>query len=106
MPSRHIDLFVLAVHEAAANAVRHGGGTGQLLLGLQAGQLLAEIIDRGPGIPEGRRAIPATPGTSVHDGRGLWLITQVSTDLQIDTGDTGTRLLLRYSLDSPGPGSR
>ncbi|MEU4620655.1 ATP-binding protein [Actinoplanes sp. NPDC023801] len=102
VPEVHRGPLVLAVHEAAANAVRHGGGSGQLLLWLQAGNLYAEISDHGPGIPEGPRLLAATPGNGIHERRGLWMINQISADLNIDTGATGTRLLLRYPIDSPG----
>jgi anti-sigma regulatory factor (Ser/Thr protein kinase) len=97
---------VLAVHEAAANAVNHAGGTGQILLWLHTGDLYAEISDSGAGIPERHRSATATPGRGVEDGRGLWLIRQLCAGLDIDTGDTGTRLLLRYGCDGsavPGP---
>jgi anti-sigma regulatory factor (Ser/Thr protein kinase)/GAF domain-containing protein len=97
--------FVLAVHEAAANAVRHGGGGGQLLLWKQAGDLSAEISDHGPGIPDGHPLFASDPGTSLTRGRGLWLINRVCAGLDVDTGDTGTRLTLRYPLDSPVAGS-
>lgn len=100
MPESRIRALVLGVHEAAANAVSHGGGNGQLLLWLQGGAVYAEISDRGPGIPEGRRAEPAEPGTGAFETRGLWLINQVSADVQIDTSPAGTRLLLRHPLDS------
>jgi anti-sigma regulatory factor (Ser/Thr protein kinase)/GAF domain-containing protein len=94
--------FVLAVHEGAANAVRHGGGTGQLLLWLQAGNLYAEISDHGLGIPDGQGTTPTEPAAGLYDGRGLWLIRQICTSLDIDTGNTGTRLMLRYPLDGSG----
>lgn len=93
--------FVFAVHEAAANAIRHGGGGGQLLLWKQGGDLIAEISDHGPGIPDGDRVIPSDPGASSHHGRGLWLINRVCSGLDIDTGPAGTRLTLHYPLDAP-----
>ena len=76
--------------------MRHGGGTGRLLLWLEAGSLHAEISDQGPGIPDQHRVLAATPGTGVHESRGLWLIKRVSATLAIDTGASGTRLLLSY----------
>jgi anti-sigma regulatory factor (Ser/Thr protein kinase) len=103
LSEQQVSQFVLAVHEAAANAIRHGGGTGQYLLWMQGAVLTAEISDHGSGIAGDPRAIPP-PGTSSRDGRGLWLISQVCADVDIDTGDTGTRLTLRYPLDSPTAG--
>lgn len=92
--------LVLAVHEAASNAIRHGGGAGQLLLWLQGGDLGAEIGDRGHGIPADRMTIPARVGDTLHGGRGLWLINKVCVAVEIETGSTGTHLLLRYPRDS------
>jgi hypothetical protein len=57
--------FVLAAHEAVVNAVRHGGGHGQLLLWKQHGALVAEISDQGPGCrpsPASRPAAAAACG--------------------------------------------
>jgi anti-sigma regulatory factor (Ser/Thr protein kinase) len=92
--------FVLAVHEASANAVRHGGGNGQLLLWKRGDDLTAEVSDSGAGIPNGR-GMPLDPGSGSRHGRGLWLIRRVCAGLDIDSGETGTRLTLRYPLDSP-----
>jgi anti-sigma regulatory factor (Ser/Thr protein kinase) len=39
---------VLAVHELAANAVRHGGGTGRLRMLVSAGRLRCQVSDDGP----------------------------------------------------------
>ena len=104
LSSQQVWQFVLAMHEAAANAVRHGGGSGQLLLWKQDGELIAEISDYGPGMPDGHRIIPSDPGASLQNGRGLWLINQVCAGLDIETGQTGTRLTLRYPIDSPVAG--
>ncbi|GAA2646002.1 ATP-binding protein [Paractinoplanes durhamensis] len=102
LPEAQTWQFVLAVHEAAANAVRHGGGGGQVLLWMQRGTLSAEISDEGPGILGGRAAVPTTdPGTVVRSGRGLWLINRVCRELDIQTGTSGTRLTMHYPLDSP-----
>lgn len=106
---RQVAEFLLAVHEAAGNAVRHGGGAGQLLLWLAGGDLFAEISDNGPGMGDGDPADPAVaagadrrPGDSMRPGHGLELIRRICADVKIDTGPGGTRVLLRYPLDSPG----
>jgi anti-sigma regulatory factor (Ser/Thr protein kinase) len=85
--------FVLAVHEAAVNAVRHGGGQGRLVLWKQHGALVAEISDQGSGI----QSVPAASG----GGRGLWLIKRICPGLDVETGPSGTRLTLPYPIDSP-----
>ncbi|MEV4640121.1 ATP-binding protein [Actinoplanes sp. NPDC049548] len=99
----HADRLVLAVHEAASNAVRHGGGHGQLLLWRRDGRLWCEISDHGPGIPPTPAANEHTAGAEHPRWGGLQLIRSACTSLDITTDTTGTRLLLSYRL---GPRSR
>jgi anti-sigma regulatory factor (Ser/Thr protein kinase) len=89
--------FVLAVYEAAVNAVHHGGGHGQLLLWRHADTLWCDITDHGPGIRPARRA-PVRPNPDRIQGRGLWLIRQLCTGVDITTDTTGTTVLLRYAV--------
>ena len=97
--------LVLAVHEAATNAIRHGGGSGRLWLWSHAGSLWCEISDDGPGLPADI-TVPAVAPDNLGDGSGLWLINQVVDDLAVTTTPPGgTRLLLRSQLP-PEPGQR
>jgi anti-sigma regulatory factor (Ser/Thr protein kinase) len=90
--------FVLAVHEAMTNVVRHGGGQGQLVLWWHAEHLWCEITDHGPGIPD--TCLPARlPGPDALGRRGLWLIKRACTSCKVTTDATGTRLLLGYRLN-------
>ncbi|MEV6602483.1 ATP-binding protein [Actinoplanes sp. NPDC051346] len=98
--------FVLAIHEAATNAVRHGGGGGRLWLWSHAGSLGCEISDDGPGMPADV-TVPVVVPNDIGSGSGLWLIDQVADDLAITTTATGgARLLLRYRLPAPVPRER
>lgn len=94
--------FVLAVHEAATNVVRHGGGHGQLLLWRRGDHLWCEVTDHGPGIPANVLPI-RQPGTEEPDHRGLWIIRRICTSSKLTTDATGTRLLLSYRLHPPPP---
>ncbi|MEV6598886.1 ATP-binding protein [Actinoplanes sp. NPDC051346] len=92
--------WVLAVHEAMTNAVWHGGGQGQLLMWRRDGRLWCEISDHGPGI--GHTTEPGCrpdPRSRQPERRGLWLIEQACTSLDITTDTTGSRLLLSHRLD-------
>lgn len=87
--------FVLAVHEAMVNAVRHAGGRGQLLLWHRDDQLWCEISDHGPGIPAEHTYL-ADAGSI-----GLQMIRRACTSLEITTDSSGTRLLLGHRLNPP-----
>lgn len=86
-PSRAADL-VLAVNEAAANSIVHGGGHGVLRAWSEDGSLVCEVRDRGriadPLI--GRRR----PGLERTAGRGVWLAHQVCDLVQVRSGADGT----------------
>ncbi|MGW7097845.1 anti-sigma factor RsbA family regulatory protein [Streptomyces sp. NPDC054838] len=97
-PARRGD-FVLAVSEAAANSVAHGGGKGTLRLWHgAAGGVVAEIRDGGrlSNALAGRRR-PSL--TSDNGGRGLWMIHQLCDLVEIRALETG--LTLRLHVDGP-----
>jgi anti-sigma regulatory factor (Ser/Thr protein kinase) len=95
LPGWRVQDTVRAVHELAANSVRHGGGHGVLRIWRTEGALVCEMRDRGHIADPlaGRRRPPADAAS----GRGLWLATQVSDLLQIRTGPDGSvlRLVMR-----------
>jgi anti-sigma regulatory factor (Ser/Thr protein kinase) len=98
------DRFLLAIHEAAANAEEHGGG-GRLWLWRHHGDLWCEVSDDGPGLPAGYTIRTESPGPDSLDRTGLWLIRHVCPDLELTTGEQGTRLLLRQPLPDQSTGS-
>jgi anti-sigma regulatory factor (Ser/Thr protein kinase) len=95
LPGWRVQDAVRAVHELAANSVRHGGGHGVLRIWRTEDALVCEMRDRGHiADPLAGRRRPAGDAVS---GRGLWLATQVSDLLQIRTGPDGSvlRLIMR-----------
>ena len=84
------DDFVTAVNEVMTNAVRHGGGGGELRLWGED-VLVCEISDRGRGFPAAayldRRERPVATPTG---GMGLWIAQQISDSLTIESGPGGT----------------
>ncbi|MFD7614969.1 ATP-binding protein [Streptomyces sp. NPDC059828] len=82
--------FVLAMHEVACNAVRHGGGSGSLKLYLGPGTLRCQVTDEGPGFDED--VIPCVPPAleTSESGRGLWLVRHVTDHMRIVKGPVGT----------------
>ncbi|MGW5398303.1 anti-sigma factor RsbA family regulatory protein [Streptomyces sp. NPDC003952] len=93
--------LVLAVSEAAANSLSHGGGKGTLRLwttgGARAG-VVAEIRDGGRLTdPLAGRRRPSL--ASAHGGRGLWMIHQLCDLVEVRATDTG--LVLRLHMATP-----
>jgi anti-sigma regulatory factor (Ser/Thr protein kinase) len=88
--------LVLAVHEAAANSLRHADGTGVLHTWRAAGEIICDIGDSGTVTDPlaGRRR-------SVADarGHGLWVANQVCDLVQVRSrpGRTTVRLHMRAS---------
>ncbi|MEV6721819.1 sensor histidine kinase [Streptomyces xanthochromogenes] len=89
--------FVIAVNEAAANSVAHGGGSGSLRLWTgDCGTAVAEIRDGGRltnPLAGRRRPSPA----SSDGGRGLWMIHQLCDLVEVRAHDTGLTLRLHIS---------
>jgi serine/threonine-protein kinase RsbW len=91
--------LVLAVNEAATNAVKHAGGGGELeVIQDDDRALIAVITDRGPGLP--CPPAPTRPDVESPGGRGLWLIQQVCDRVEVQSGRTGTRVRLEMDLHS------
>jgi anti-sigma regulatory factor (Ser/Thr protein kinase) len=72
--------IILAVHELAANAVRHGAGAGRLLMRFATGALRCEISETGPG-PD---------GAPRRRGHGLWIVQEVADQVDVASGPTGS----------------
>lgn len=91
--------FTLAVNEAVANAIGHGGGRGELAV-IQDGQrrLIAEVVDDGPGMSEAAVALPPPQAVS---GRGLWLIGELADHVEVCSDPRGTTVRLDMSLQAP-----
>lgn len=87
--------LVLAVHEVAANSVRHGGGNGRLHCWRDGDAFVCEVHDRGmlPRPLLGRE----TPPVDGEVGRGLWLANQLCDLVQLRTSVDGTVVRLRLA---------
>jgi anti-sigma regulatory factor (Ser/Thr protein kinase) len=95
---------VLAVHELAANAIRHGAGAGRLRI-WQLARVLRCQVDDGDPFPSGGMAGgtdvpgqgPDKPWLSLP-GHGLWVVRQVADQMRIVTGPRGTRATIVFDL--------
>jgi anti-sigma regulatory factor (Ser/Thr protein kinase) len=91
---------VLAVDEAAANAVRHAygpdeSGVVELTLWTEPGTLSIEVVDHGSWRP------PADEPT--EGGRGIPLMSTMSESVLIHYDDRGSRVLLRHRIPTAAP---
>lgn len=92
---------VLAVDEAAANAVRHAygpeeSGVVELTLWTEGGTLSIEVVDHG----QWRRPDPDPDPAS--GGRGIALMNVMSESVLIHYDDRGSRVLLRHRIPVEG----
>jgi anti-sigma regulatory factor (Ser/Thr protein kinase) len=80
--------LVLATNELASNSVRHGGGSGTLLLWQEEDTLLVEVRDRG----RIREALVGRirPAAARPMGRGLWLANHLCDLVQIRSASKGS----------------
>jgi len=108
--SRAVDV-VLAVHELAANCVRHGAGTGRLRIWKLTGALCCQVDDGDPpasGDPAGRISTAAgqTGGSTLTSasswpsvpGHGLWVVRQVADHTHVVPGPGGGAVRLAFDL--------
>jgi anti-sigma regulatory factor (Ser/Thr protein kinase) len=87
--------LVLAVHELAANSLRHGGGHGVLRMWEDPKAFVCEVRD------EGRIEEPlvgrALPVPDQDGGHGLWLVNQVCDLVQLRSSERGSVVRVRMS---------
>ncbi len=91
--------IVIALHELAANAVRHGAGSGRLRIWDHVGALHCRIDDDGP--PDAGSG--GAGGTNLADrwprepGHGLWLAKQVADQMTLRCNARGTSAVITFS---------
>src|SRR5512146_2696380 len=97
---------VLAVHELAANAVRHGAGQGRLRLWVTADGIRCEVTDAGTpadGADGGDGPGPGSPGAApwpVEHGHGLWLVREIADQVSLESGPSGTVAVVSFHVGS------
>jgi anti-sigma regulatory factor (Ser/Thr protein kinase) len=105
MPEGRVRHVVLAVHELAANAVRHGAGQGQVRLWITGDGIRCEVTDAGIA-PAG--ADGDGPGASSRDaalwpvehGHGLWLVRRIADQVSLESGPSGTVAVASFHVGS------
>jgi anti-sigma regulatory factor (Ser/Thr protein kinase) len=101
IPDGVVEDVVLAVSEAATNAILYGSGDARpvtVTVRVGGGWIEATIRDRG------RPTAPRTaPVTGLH-GQGLWLIGQLVDELRLAKARPGTHVTLRRRIGDPAVG--
>lgn len=110
MPESRATEVMLVAHELAANAVRHGGGTGRLSIHIAAGALYCQVTDLGPvrssshlpAASTDQRTASATTAQPepwpYEPGHGLWLVRQAADGCTVVTGPHGSRVTVSFAL--------
>ena len=89
--------LVLAVHELAANAVRHGAGQGRLRLWATPEGVRCEVSDGGAA--ESAEAAL----WHVEPGHGLWLVRRIADGASVQSDPSGTVAAVSFRLGATGP---
>ncbi|NUR70925.1 MAG: ATP-binding protein [Hamadaea sp.] len=100
-----VEAVLLIASELAVNAIRHGGGRGQLRLWRTSDAVYCQVEDAGPGIaePESAGADPSAEDEGGQPGRrGLWIVRMVADEFAIETSSAGTTVTTRVRLRGPG----
>lgn len=108
------DDLVIAVHELAANVVRHGSGRGRLRIWKHRRALHCQVTDEGPGQDgdgaddpvgaggEGAREQAAAPAWKIQPGHGLWLVRQLADRTSLHPGPRGSAVTISFRLGPAG----
>lgn len=97
---------VLAVHELAANAVRHGAGQGRMRLWVTGDGIRCEVTDAGiaaAGADGDGSDISCLDAAlwPVEHGHGLWLVREIADQFSLESGPSGTVAVVSFHAGSP-----
>jgi anti-sigma regulatory factor (Ser/Thr protein kinase) len=95
---------VLALHELAANAVRYGGGAGQLRMMVTDGALHCQVSDSGTGgrIQARDAGLDTTRPWPMQPGHGLWLVAGIADQVNFAPGRAGSEVTVTFALSGTG----
>ena len=110
MPGERATNIVIALHELAANAVRHGAGSGRLRIWDHIGALYCRVDDDGPaatlsmGHGDAGADGAGSAGQNLADrwprepGHGLWLARQVADQMTLRSDSRGTIAVITFAM--------
>ena len=101
VPTQVADELLLALDEAATNAILHGSGGGgpvEVAVRVRDGWVEASVLDHGP-------TTPPRPGSTTDrlsgGGWGLWLLRCLADEVRLERVEGGTRVTLRRRIRPP-----
>lgn len=101
MPERRAIDVMIAVHELAANAVRHGAGWGRLRMRITAGALYCQVTDAGPASLGSQDSdqipAPARPWP-FQRGHGLWLVRKAADRISVNSGPGRSEVTVVFTV--------
>ena len=98
LPSQVADEMLLALDEAAANAILYGSGGGdpiQVAVRVGDAWVEASVLDHGPTMPPQPLSTTDRLGGG---GRGLWLLRCLVDEVRLERVEGGTRVTLRRRI--------
>jgi anti-sigma regulatory factor (Ser/Thr protein kinase) len=102
MSEERVGDVMIAVHELASNAVRHGAGRGRLRMWSQDGALSCQVQDggRGPrgGQADGPDGADVAAGWPYAHDHGLWLVRLLADQMSVVSSPGGTCVTVIFAL--------
>lgn len=103
VPERDLDDLLIALNEAATNAMLYGSGDGhpvEVRVHVRGSWAEVSVLDHGPPRGAGADYDDVTDPLAVHyGGRGLWLMGRLVDEVRLERVDLGTRITLRRRID-------
>lgn len=88
--------LALAVHELAANGLRHGGTPVALRIWSTPGEVVAEVADSGRGLRDPLAGL-LEPEPTARGGRGLWMARQLCDLVEVRSAGSGAVVRVHIS---------
>ncbi|WP_433291426.1 anti-sigma factor RsbA family regulatory protein [Actinoplanes sp. CA-030573] len=100
LPGERAGELVLAVHELAANTIKHAGGPGTVTVWIEEGMLACQVDDGGHIADPLAGRVPPPP--SSPSGRGLLMVNELCDLVRMRTGPGGTTIRMHMALPPAG----
>jgi anti-sigma regulatory factor (Ser/Thr protein kinase) len=104
IPDRDLEDILLAVNEAATNAMLYGSDADhpvEVMIRVRGDWAEVTVLDRGTA-GRGRRDNGEDPDVARQGGRGLWLMGRLVDEMRLERVEHGTRITLRRRITARG----